>query len=52
MNSNPEISNEDIAIMVDKLNKRRESGRSRAQKFYDLHKDDLKQQRLLKKLEK
>ena len=24
MNSNPEISNEDIAIMVDKLNKRRE----------------------------
>ena len=52
MNSNPEISNEDIAIMVDKLNKRRESGRSRAQKFYDLHKEDLKQQRLIKKLEK
>ena len=51
-NLNPEISNEDIAIMVDELNKRRESGRSRAQKFYDLHKDDLKQQRLLKKLEK
>ena len=51
MNSNPEISNEDI-VMVDKLNKRRESGRSRAQKFYDLHKDDLKQQRLIKKLEK
>ena len=51
-NLNPEISNEDIAIMVDKLNKRRESGRSRAQKFYDLHKEDLKQQRLIKKLEK
>ena len=51
-NLNPEILNEDIAIMVDKLNKRRESGRSRAQKFYDLHKEDLKQQRLLKKLEK
>ena len=51
-NLNPKISNEDIAIMVDKLNKRRESGRSRAQKFYDLHKEDLKQERLLKKLEK
>ena len=52
MNSNPEVINEDIIIMVDKLNKRRESGRSRAQKWYDLHKDNLKQQRLLKKLEK
>ena len=51
-NLNTEVINEDIAIMVDKLNKRRESGRSRAQKWYDLHKDNLKQQRLLKKLEK
>ena len=51
-NLNTEVINEDIAIMVDKLNKRRESGRSRAQKFYDLHKEDLKQQRLIKKLEK
>jgi hypothetical protein len=45
-------TNEDIAIMVEKLNKRRESGRLRAQKWYDLHKDNLKEQRLLKKLEK
>ena len=54
MNSdlNKEVSNEDIAIMVEKLNKRRESGRLRAQKWYDLHKDNLKEQRLLKKLEK
>ena len=53
--SNKEVTNEDIAIMVNKLNKRRESGRLRAQKWYDLHKDNLKEQRLLlllKKLEK
>jgi len=49
---NKEVTNEDIVIMVNKLNKRRESGRLRAQKWYDLHKDNLKEQRLLKKLEK
>ena len=54
MNSeiNKEVSNEDINIMVDKLNKRRLYGRLRAQKWYDLHKDNLKEQRLIKKLEK
>ncbi len=54
MNSdlNKEVTNEDIVIMVNKLNKRRESGRLRAQKWYDLHKDILKEQRLIKKLEK
>jgi len=54
MNSdlNKEVTNEDIAVMVDKLNKRRESGRVRAQRWYDLHKDNLKEQRLIKKLEK
>ena len=50
MNNNL-VSNEDIAIMVDKLKKKREGGRMRAQKWYDIHKDELKQQRLLKKLE-
>ena len=49
-NSNIEVSNEDIAIMVDKLKKKREFGRMRAQKWYDLHKDNLKQERLIKKL--
>ena len=54
MNSllNNEVSHEDIAIMVDKLKKKREFGRLRAQKWYDLHKDALKQERLQKKLEK
>ena len=51
-NLNNEVINEDIAIMVDKLNKRRESGRTRAQKFYDLHKDDLKQQKINKEIGK
>ena len=51
-NSNIEVSNEDIAIMVDKLKKKREFGRLRAQKWYDLHKDALKQERLKLKLEK
>ena len=49
---NKEVTNEDIAVMVDKLNKRRECGRVRAQRWYDLHKDNLKEQRLKKKLEK
>ena len=54
MNSdlNKEVTNEDIAVMVEKLNKRRESGRVRAQRWYDLHKDNLKQERLIKKMEK
>ena len=54
MNSllNNEVSHEDIAIMVDKLKKKREFGQWRAQKWYDLHKDALKQERLQKKLEK
>ena len=54
MNSdlNKEVTNEDIEVMVNKLNKRRENGRLRAQKWYDLHKDNLKEQRRLKKLEK
>ena len=43
------ISHDDIQIMIDKLNKKRESGRMRAQKWYDSHKDDLQQQRLTKK---
>ena len=51
-NTNPEISNEDIAIMVDKLNKRRKSGRMRAQKWYDSHKEEFQKERLLKKLER
>jgi hypothetical protein len=51
-NPNPEVSNEDIAIMVEKLNKRRESGRRRAQKWYDSHKEEFQQERLLKKLER
>ena len=51
-NPNPEVSNEDIAIMVEKLNKRRESGRKRAQKWYDSHKEEFQQERLLKKLER
>ena len=38
--------------MVDKLKKKREFGRMRAQKWYDLHKDALKQERLKIKLEK
>jgi len=51
-NPNPEVSNEDIAIMVEKLNKRRESGRRRAQKWYDSHKEEFQQERPLKKLER
>jgi hypothetical protein len=51
-NSNIEVSNEDIIIMVNKLKKKREFGRMRAQKWYDLHKDNLKQERLIKKIEK
>ena len=45
------MTNEDIAIKVEKLNERRESGRLRAQKWYDLHKDNLKEQRSKKKME-
>ena len=54
MNTNlsTEVSNDDIAVMVDKLKKKREFGRLRAQKWYDLHKDALKQERLKIKLEK
>ena len=54
MNSNPipEVSNEDLAIMVEKLNKRRENGRNRAQKWYDSHKEEFQEQRRLKKLER
>lgn len=50
MNSHPntEVSNDDIAVMVDKLKRKREFGRMRAQKWYDLHKDALKQERLIK----
>jgi hypothetical protein len=44
-NPNPEVSNEDIAIMVEKLNKRRESGRRRAQKWYDSHKEEFQEER-------
>ena len=51
-NPNPEVSNEDIAIMVEKLNKRRESGRKRAQKWYDSHKEEFQEERRLKKLER
>ena len=51
-NSNIEVSNEDIAIMVNKLKKKREFGRMRAQQQYDLPKDNLKQERLIKKIEK
>ena len=51
-NSNPEVSNEDIVIMVEKLNKRRESGRRRAQKWYDSHKEEFQVERRLKKLER
>jgi hypothetical protein len=51
-NPNPEVSNEDIAIMVEKLNKRRESGRRRAQKWYDSHKEEFQEERRLKKLER
>ena len=51
-NSNTEVSNDDIAVMVDKLKKKREFGRLRAQRWYDLHKDPLKQERLKIKLEK
>ena len=54
MNSNPspEVSNEDIAIMIEKLNKRRENGRMRAQKWYDSHKEEFQEERRLKKLER
>jgi len=52
INLNTEFSNEDIAVMVGKLKKTREFGRMRAQKWYDLHKDVLKQERLKIKLEK
>ena len=38
--------------MVEKLKEKRECGRMRAQKWYDLHKDALKQERLKIKLEK
>jgi len=51
-NLNTEVSNEDIAVMVDKLKRKRECGRMRAQKWYDLHKDVLKEERLKIKLEK
>ena len=51
-NLNTEVSNDDIAVMVDKLKKKREFGRLRAQRWYDLHKDALKQERLKIKLEK
>ena len=51
-NLNTEVTNEDIAVMVDKLKKKREFGRLRAQRWYDLHKDALKQERLKIKLEK
>ena len=51
-NLNTEVSNDDIAVMVDKLKRKREFGRLRAQKWYDLHKDALKQERLKIKLEK
>ena len=47
-NPNPEVSNEDIVIMVEKLNKRRESGRRRAQKWYDSHKEEFQEERRLK----
>ena len=50
MNSDP--NPEDIAIMVEKLNKRRESGRRRAQKWYDSHKEEFQEERRLKKLER
>ena len=50
MNTN--LNTEDIAVMVDKLKKKREFGRLRAQRWYDLHKDALKQERLKIKLEK
>ena len=50
--TNTEVSNEDIAVMVDKLKRKRECGRMRAQKWYDQHKDNLKQERLIKKIEK
>ena len=54
MNSHPntEVSNEDIAVMVDKLKRKRECGRMRTQKWYDLLKDVLKEERLKIKLEK
>jgi hypothetical protein len=51
-NLNTEVSHDDIAVMVDKLKKKREFGRLRAQKWYDLHKDALKEERLKIKLEK
>jgi hypothetical protein len=51
-NLNTEVSNDDIAVMVDKLKRKREFGRLRAQKWYDLHKDALKEERLKIKLEK
>ncbi len=51
-NLNTEVSNDDIVMMVDKLKRKRECGRMRAQKWYDLHKDALKEERLKIKLEK
>ena len=51
-NLNTQVSNDDIAVMVDKLKRKRECGRMRAQKWYDLHKDALKEERLKIKLEK
>ena len=51
-NLNTEVSNDDIAVMVDKLKRKREFGRMRAQRWYDLHKDALKEERLKIKLEK
>ena len=47
-NLNTEVSNDDIAVMVDKLKRKREFGRMRAQKWYELHKDNLKRERLKK----
>ncbi len=51
-NPNPEVSIKDIVIMVEKLIKRRKSGRRRAQKWYNYHKEDFQQERLLKNLER
>ena len=51
-NLNTEVSHDDIAVMVDKLKQKREFGRMRAQRWYDLHKDALKEERLKIKLEK
>ncbi len=46
---NPVILTEDMLEMVEKINKRREAGRIRAKRFYDLHAEEFKQKRLEKK---